>query len=132
MVYSDITPEVKWMGPNGTLPIGDADMIVGDPVVMENKTVLLALRFSNLRTSQAGQYTCQSEVFDPFSLETGTQLVSIQGMIVVHVHKESVSYCHYTPYSARMSPESTNKLIDFIWRFNTTLVHGFCFLSCFL
>ncbi len=39
----------------------------------------------------------------------------------------------YTPYSARMSPENTHKLMGFYMEgFNTrryTLVHGFCFFN---
>ncbi len=71
------------MGPDGSVLVGDDDIIIGDPVVMENGTVVLRLRFSDLRTSQAGQYTCQSVVFDPFSLEADTQVVSVQGMSVL-------------------------------------------------
>ncbi len=72
------------MGPGGSVLIGDDDIIIGDPVVIENGTVVLPLSFSNLRTSQAGQYTCQSVVSNPFSLETGAQVVSIQGMSELH------------------------------------------------
>ncbi len=40
----------------------------------------------------------------------------------------------YTPYSACMSPDNTQSLWDFIWRFNTrhyTSVHVFCFFKLF-
>ncbi len=79
VVYSDITPQVKWMGPDGTVLIGDDDIIVGDPVVMENGTVILPLNFSRLRTSQAGQYTCQSVVSTPLSVEADKQIITAQG-----------------------------------------------------
>ncbi len=79
VVYSDITPQVKWMGPDGSVLVGDDDIIIGDPVVMENGTVVLRLRFSDLRTSQAGQYTCQSVVSNPVSTKFDTQTISIQG-----------------------------------------------------
>ncbi len=75
------------MGPDGSVLVGDDDIIVGDPVVMENGTVVLPLSFSNLHTSQAGQYTCQSVVSNPFSLETDAKVVSMQGMSELHVRK---------------------------------------------
>ncbi len=87
VVYSDITPQVKWMGPDGTVLNGDDDIIIGDPVVMENGTVILPLSFSNLHTSHAGRYSCQSVVSNPFSLETDAQVVSMQGMSELHVRK---------------------------------------------
>ncbi len=79
VVYSDITPQVKWMGTDGSVLVGDDDINIGDLVVMENGTVVLPLSFSSLRTSQAGTYTCQSVVSNPFSLETDTEIVSVQG-----------------------------------------------------
>ncbi len=79
VVYSDITPQVKWIGPDGSVLVRDDDIIIGDPVVTENGTVLLPLSFSNLHTSQAGPYTCQTVVSNPFSLETDTEVVSVQG-----------------------------------------------------
>ncbi len=79
VVYSDITPQVKWMGPDGSVLIGDDDIIIGDPVVMENGTVILPLNFSTLHTSQAGQYTCQSVVSTPLSVEADKQIITAQG-----------------------------------------------------
>ncbi len=42
---------------------------------------------------------------------------------------------HYAPYSVRMSPENTHKLMGFLYGgFNTrhySLVHGFCFFKVF-
>ncbi len=70
------------MGPDETVLVGDDDIIIGDLVVMENGTVVLPLSFLNLSTSKAGRYTCQSVVHKPFSLETGSQVVSVQGMIL--------------------------------------------------
>ncbi len=71
------------MGPNGSVLIGDDDIIIEELVVMDNGTVVLSLSFSNLSTSQAGQYTCQSMVPNPFHVETEAQVISIQGMSVL-------------------------------------------------
>ncbi len=51
----------------------------------------------------------------------------------MYLHTRGIE--HYTPYSARRSPENTHKLIGFYKEgFNTrryTLVHGFCFFKLF-
>ncbi len=79
VVYSDITPQVKWMGPDGTVLIGHGGIIIEEQVVTENGTLILPLRFSSLRTSQAGQYTCRSVVSNPLSIATLSEVVSVQG-----------------------------------------------------
>ncbi len=81
VVYSDISPQVKWMGPDGSVLAEGDDITLGDPVMLENGTVTVSLRFTNLRTSQAGQYTCQSVVQNPSSVVTESQIVSVQGML---------------------------------------------------
>ncbi len=78
-VYSDIFPQVQWMGPDGSVLIGNSDINIGDLVVLENGTVTVSLQFTSLRTSQAGQYTCQSVVYNPPSVETGSVNVIVQG-----------------------------------------------------
>ncbi len=80
-VYSDISPHVKWMGPDGNVLVGGDGITIGDPVVLGNGIVLVNLTFASLRTSQAGQYTCQSVIRSPPSVETDSQVVSLQGML---------------------------------------------------
>ena len=80
-VVSDIRPVVKWMGLDGdpvdTNP-ANSDGMMDEPVINGNKTYLL-LRFHALRTSQAGQYTCQSVVNSPLSVRTATKDVVVTG-----------------------------------------------------
>ncbi len=81
MVYSDISPQVKWIGRDGSVLAEGDGITIGDPVVLENGAVTVGLRFTSLRTSQAGQYTCQSVVQNPPSAVTESQIVSVQGML---------------------------------------------------
>jgi len=80
-VASDIHPVVKWTGLDGN-PVdtnpANGDVTVDEPVYYGNKTYLL-LRFHALRTSQAGQYTCQSVVNSPLSVRTATKNVVVTG-----------------------------------------------------
>jgi len=59
----------------------NTDITVDDPVYNGNKTYVL-LRFHALRTSQVGQYTCQSFVSSPLSVRTATKNVVVTGEIV--------------------------------------------------
>ena len=80
-VVSDFHPVVKWMGLDGD-PVNtnpaNSDVTMDDPVYFGNKTYVL-LRFRTLRTSQAGQYTCQSVVNSPLSVRTATKNVIVTG-----------------------------------------------------
>ena len=59
-------------------PVNSTDLTVDEPVYNGNKTYVL-LRFRALRTSQAGQYTCQSIVSSPLSVRTATKNVVVTG-----------------------------------------------------
>ena len=80
-VVTDFRPVVKWMGLDGdpldTNP-ANSDVTMIEPVINGNKTYVL-LRFRALRTSQAGQYTCQSIVSSPLSVKTTTKNVVVTG-----------------------------------------------------
>ena len=80
-VVSDFRPVVKWTGLDGnpvdTNPESN-DVTMDEPVYSGNKTYVL-LRFRALRTSQAGQYTCQSIVSSPLSVRTATKNVITTG-----------------------------------------------------
>ena len=78
-VISNLHSVVKWTGLDGNPGETNTNSItVGDPVYDGNKTYLL-LRFSTLRTSQAGRYTCQSIVSSPLSVKTATKDVVVTG-----------------------------------------------------
>ena len=80
-MVSDIRPVVKWMGLDGNPVVtnpANSDITVDEPVYFGNKTYVL-LRFHALRTSQAGQYTCQSTVKSPLSVKTATKNVIVRG-----------------------------------------------------
>ena len=80
-MVSDIRPVVKWMGLDGNPVVtnpANSDITVDEPVYFGNKTYVL-LRFHALRTSQAGQYTCQSTVNSPLSVKTATKNVIVRG-----------------------------------------------------
>ena len=75
-------PVVKWVGLNGD-PLdmnqtNNSDIIISEPVFSGDVTYVL-LRFASLRTSQAGQYTCQSTVSSPLSVRTATRNVIVTG-----------------------------------------------------
>ena len=80
-VVSDIHPVVKWTGLDGN-PVdanpASNDVTMDEPVTYGNKTIVL-LRFRALRTSQAGQYTCQSVVSSPPSVRTAERNVVVTG-----------------------------------------------------
>ena len=78
-VMSDLRSVVKWTGLDGNpVETNTSSITVYDPVYNGNKTYLL-LRFSALRTSQAGRYTCQSIVSSPLSVRTATKDVVVTG-----------------------------------------------------
>ena len=80
IVTSDISPQVKWMGPNGKDISGEDNkrrddsggVMLGDEVVTGKQTIL-SLSFSPLRTSHGGRYTCMSVVESPPSVKTATK-----------------------------------------------------------
>ena len=80
-VVSDFRPVVKWMGLDGN-PVdanpASNDVTMDEPVYYGNKTIVL-LRLRALRTSQAGQYTCQSVVNYPPSVTTAKKNVVVTG-----------------------------------------------------
>ena len=80
-VVSDFRPVVKWTGLDGN-PVdanpASNDVAMDEPVYYGNKTYVL-LRFRALRTSQGGQYTCQSIVSSPLSVRTATKNVVVTG-----------------------------------------------------
>ena len=59
-VVSELRPVVNWIDPVGN-PVNDSDITLDQPVYYGKNTYVL-LRFHALRTSQAGEYTCQSGV----------------------------------------------------------------------
>ena len=77
-VMSDLRSVVKWTGLDGN-PVHNTSIItVNAPVYNGIKTYLL-LRFPALRTSQAGEYACQSVVISPLSARTATKSVVVTG-----------------------------------------------------
>ena len=91
-VVSDFRPVVKWMGLDGdpvdTNP-ANSDVTMDDPVYFGNKTYVL-LRFRALRTSQAGQYTCQSVVNSPLSVRTATKNVVVTGKCSTYISRAAL------------------------------------------
>ena len=59
-VVSEFRPVVNWLDPDGN-PVNGSGVTMDEPVYRGNVSHVL-LRFRALRTSQAGQYTCQSGV----------------------------------------------------------------------
>ena len=77
-VMSDLPSVVKWTGLDDNPVDNTSSITVDAPMYNGNKTYLL-LRFPVLRTSQAGQYTCQSIVSSPPSMGTATKDVDVTG-----------------------------------------------------
>jgi len=77
-VMADFYPVVEWTGPDGSSVRNTSSIAVNAPVYNGNKTHLL-LRFSALRTSQAGSYSCLSIINSPLSVKTATKDVVVTG-----------------------------------------------------
>ena len=77
-VMSDLRSVVKWTGLDGNPVDNTSSITVDTPVYDGNKTYLL-LRFPALRTSQAGEYSCQSIVSSPLSVGNATKSVVVTG-----------------------------------------------------
>ena len=69
-VVSHFHPVVNWIDPNGN-PVNASGITMHEPVYNGNKTYV-ALRFHSARTSQAGEYTCQSTVSSHLSVNVNT------------------------------------------------------------
>ena len=55
-------PTLKWIGPNGE-PVTS-----GNGIVVSQQDNIVNLTFNGVRTSQAGNYSCSSELQQPYSL----------------------------------------------------------------
>ena len=76
-VESDIAPTVNWLDGDGNKISGHEDIIVGEPIVSGN-TTLLKLTFAPLRTSHGGVYHCRSEVDHPPSVQQDSRDIFVQ------------------------------------------------------
>jgi len=77
-IVSDFRPVVKWIDPDGN-PVNGSSITTDEPVYYGKNTYVL-LKFSALRTSQAGLYTCQSEIMrTQLSVKTVTKYVIVVG-----------------------------------------------------
>ena len=77
VVVTDITPTVKWMGPDGNPVVEGEGIILGDAVV-EGNTTRLTMSFSPLCTSHGGSYSCLSVVDVPSSIRRATRNIIVK------------------------------------------------------
>ena len=77
-VMSDLPSVVKWTGLDGN-PVDNTSSITVDAPVYDGSKAYLLLRFPDLRTSQAGRYTCQSIVSSPLTVGIATKDVDVTG-----------------------------------------------------
>ena len=77
-VMSDLRSVVKWIGLDSN-PVDNTSSITVDAPVYDGIKTYLLLRFPALRTSQAGEYSCQSIVSSPLSVENATKSVVVTG-----------------------------------------------------
>ena len=77
-VMSDLRPVVEWIGLDANPVRNTSSITVDAPVYNGIKTYLL-LRFPALRTSQAGEYICQSVMISSLSARTATKVVIVTG-----------------------------------------------------
>ena len=79
-VDSNMTGNVDlwWIGPDGEQVMSTESVDVGVPTTSGTMTSLI-LQFTNLHTSNGGQYTCQSDVMS----DGETQSVSVTSDVIV-------------------------------------------------
>ena len=80
-VMSDLRPVVEWIGLDSN-PVRNTSSITVDAPVYDGIKTYVLLRFSALRTSQAGSYSCQSIVSSPLSVRNATKSVVVTGKIL--------------------------------------------------
>ena len=54
------TPTVEWLGHNNSPLRSDSNITVGDTVTVNCSTYTSTLKFTTLRTSHSGQYSCRA------------------------------------------------------------------------
>ena len=81
-VFADITPQLRWTGPNDNTVSEGEGIILHGPVVSGNKTTY-SLTFSYLRTSQAGLYSCLSIIDTPTSVQSDVTAVTVKSEFAV-------------------------------------------------
>lgn len=94
VVFADITPDVKWEGPDGNEVVSDNARTV-ERIVFGQYTVL-NLKFNKLDTSHAGRYTCTSNTVDPVktpSFNSSHWDVTIQRESVNHTSLLKFNVC---------------------------------------
>ena len=84
-VESDITPTVNWLDGDGNKISGKENIIVGEPVVSGN-TTLLKLTFAPLRTSHGGVYHCRSGVDHPPSVQQDSRDIFVKSNLFAPMH----------------------------------------------
>ena len=62
-----ITPDIQWMGPNGSYIVGDGSITISDLELVEGVVASRSLTFSVLLTSHGGEYTCRANLSLPGS-----------------------------------------------------------------
>ena len=82
-VESDIAPTVTWIDGDGNTISGKENIIIDNPVVSGNTTVL-RLTFAPLRTSHGGVYYCRSEVDHPPSVQQASRDIFVQSNLIAH------------------------------------------------
>ena len=80
------TPNIDWIGPDGTVVTSGQNVIVGNPVT-SGSTTSRTLTFTSLSEADVGQYTCRNDLTTPSSLSTSVFLLGKAYSSTTILHK---------------------------------------------